>query len=145
LITIRELTEIKKREENNTQIKNEKDDETTEGKVIAGQNEDENKERKVDEKRDFDIVVSEQKTVSPDGNQIISVRSERRTETIQKEVFTHTRRELKPEEFAMYEKEIEAADRITFCCFIILFIFNLSIIFFSLFNFSQFFNSVFHP
>jgi hypothetical protein len=68
-------------------------------------------ERKVDEKRDFDIVVSEQKTVSPDGNQIISVRSERRTETIQKEVFTHTRRELKPEEFAMYEKEIEAADR----------------------------------
>ena len=109
--TIEELTEIKKREENNTQIKNEKDDETTEGKVIAGQNEDENKERKVDEKRDFDIVVSEQKTVSPDGNQIISVRSERRTETIQKEVFTHTRRELKPEEFAMYEKEIEAADR----------------------------------
>ena len=109
--TIEELTEIKKREENNTQIKNEKDDETTEGKVIAGRNEDENKERKVDEKRDFDIVVSEQKTVSPDGNQIISVRSERRTETIQKEVFTHTRRELKPEEFAMYEKEIEAADR----------------------------------
>lgn len=107
--TIEELTEIKKREENNTQIKNEKDDETTEGKVIAGQNE--NKERKVDEKRDFDIVISEQKTVSPDGNQIISVRSERRTETIQKEVFTHTRRELKPEEFAMYEKEIEAADR----------------------------------
>jgi hypothetical protein len=51
--TIEELTEIKKREENNTQIKNEKDDETTEGKVIAGQNEDENKERKVDEKRDF--------------------------------------------------------------------------------------------
>lgn len=108
---IEELTEIKKGEENNTRIENEKDDETTEGKVIAGQNEDENNERKVDEKRDFDIVVSEQKTVSPDGNQIISVRSERRTETIQKEVFTHTRRELKPEEFALYEKEIEAADR----------------------------------
>lgn len=108
---IEELTEIKKGKENNTQFKNEKDDETTEGKVIAGQSEDENNERKVDEKRDFDIVVSEQKTVSPDGNQIISVRSERRTETIQKEVFTHTRRELKPEEFAMYEKEIAAADR----------------------------------
>ncbi|XP_063437537.1 band 4.1-like protein 2 isoform X4 [Mytilus trossulus] len=70
-----------------------------------------NCERKVDEKRDFDVVVSEQKCVSPDGNQVISHRSERTTETIQKEVLTHTRRELKPEEFEKYKKEIEAADK----------------------------------
>ncbi|XP_071179526.1 protein 4.1 homolog isoform X11 [Mytilus edulis] len=68
-------------------------------------------ERKVDEKRDFDVVVSEQKCVSPDGSQVISHRSERKTETIQKEVLTHTRRELKPEEFEKYKKEIEAADK----------------------------------
>ncbi|XP_076100820.1 uncharacterized protein LOC143070043 isoform X4 [Mytilus galloprovincialis] len=68
-------------------------------------------ERKVDEKRDFDVVVSEQKCVSPEGSQVISHRSERKTETIQKEVLTHTRRELKPEEFEKYKKEIEAADK----------------------------------
>ncbi|VDI36581.1 Hypothetical predicted protein [Mytilus galloprovincialis] len=68
-------------------------------------------ERKVDEKRDFDVVVSEQKCVSPDGSQVIPHRSERTTETIQKVVLTHTRRELKPEEIEKYKKEIEAADK----------------------------------
>lgn len=83
-------------------------DTVTEEKQVSDKAE--HHERNVEEKRDFDVVVSEQKCVSPDGKQVMTVKSERRTETIQKEVVTHTRRELRPEEFLKYEKEILAAD-----------------------------------
>ncbi|CAC5384934.1 Band 4.1-like protein 3,Protein 4.1,Erythroid protein 4.1,Protein 4.1 homolog,FERM, ARHGEF and pleckstrin domain-containing protein 1,Band 4.1-like protein 2,Band 4.1-like protein 1,Cytoskeletal protein 4.1 [Mytilus coruscus] len=86
-------------------------DEKQNNQEILVEDKKDNCEKKVDEKRDFDVVVSEQKCVSPDGSQVVSHRSERRTETIQKEVLTHTRRELKPEEFEKYQKEIEAADK----------------------------------
>ncbi|XP_052103391.1 band 4.1-like protein 2 isoform X7 [Mytilus californianus] len=92
-------------------VSSEVHDEKQNNQEILVEDKKDNCERKVDEKRDFDVVVSEQKCVSPDGSQVVSHRSERRTETIQKEVLTHTRRELKPEEFEKYQKEIEAADK----------------------------------